>query len=172
MGVPETIWDKIRSGEFGRTDAAIAEVLCSVGRQLALRLDKLIDIQMRAVEEPEPIPLPFGQKEPYTPIGRLVELMRLDLASYPRNHATVPVTNAGVIMISNPLPYTIPLMVTNLDNAQFLYYGSAPAAITNSPMIPPEQGLKILLSPESDLYGIVAGADINVAISDLDLPTI
>ena len=43
MALPETLWDKIRRGEFGQTDAAIAEVLCSVGRQLAFRLDKLID---------------------------------------------------------------------------------------------------------------------------------
>jgi hypothetical protein len=170
MGLPETLWDKIRRGEFPQTDAAIAEVLCSVGRQLAFRLDKLIDIWEHPPEEPE-APL-YGPGGAYTPIGRLVELMRLDLASYPRNHAVVVVTNAGVSMIANPLPYSIPVMVTNLDNAQFLYYGSPPAAINTSPIIDPEQSMKILVSPESDLYGIVAGADINVAISNLDLPTI
>lgn len=173
MGLPVNIWEKIRRGEYPQTDAGLAEVICSVGRQLAFRLEKLIDVLESGPEEPEEGILPIsGPGVAYTPIGRMVELMRLDLASYPRDHSVMIVENTGTLLVTNSLSYSIPLLITNLDNAQLLYYGASPAAITNAPVIEPESSKKIILSPNRDLRGIVAGADINVAISNLDLPTV
>lgn len=172
MGKPElTVWDRMKRGDYSQTDGAILEVVCSVGRQLAYRLEKLIDVLERAPDE-EGLGPTTGPGAQYTPVGRMVELMRLQLASYPRNHSIQVVTNAGDLIISNPLSYSIPVLITNQDNAQILWYGSAPATIINAPRIQPEASKKIILSPSSDLYGIVAGANITVAISNLDLPTV
>jgi len=170
IGLKDDVWEKLRRGEFSQTDGQILEVMCSVGRQLAYRLEKLIDVIERGPEDGI-APL-FGPGAVATSMGRMIELMRLSMASYPRNHATIPVTAAGVVMISNPHPYSIPVMITNLDNAQFLYYGSSPASILTAPLIDPEAKEKIILSPNSDLYGIVAGAAIAVAVSVLDLPIV
>lgn len=170
MGLRDDVWEKFRRGELPETDATILEVMCSVGRQLAYRLEKLIDVIERGPDDG--IATLFGPGAVATPIGQMIQLMRLSMASYPRNHATVSVTAAGIVMISNPHPYTIPVMITNLDNAQFLFYGSSPASILTSPLIDPESKEKINVSPNSDLYGIVAGAAINVAVSLLDLPTV
>lgn len=171
MSLPNNdVWERLRHGELPETDATILEVMCSVGRQLAYRLEKLIDVIERGPDDGL-APL-FGPGAVTTPIGQMIQLMRLSMASYPRNHATVAVTNAGIVMISNPHPYSIPVMITNLDNAQFLYYGSSPASVLTAPLIDPESKQKIVLSPNSDLYGIVAGAAIAVAVSVLDLPTV
>lgn len=170
IGLKDDVWERLRRGELPQTDGQILEVMCAIGRQLAYRLEKLIDVIERGPEDGI-APL-FGPGAVATPIGQMIQLMRLSMASFPRNHQTVSVTNAGIVMISNPHPYTIPVMITNLDNAQFLFYGSAPASILTSPLIDPEAKEKINLSPNSDLYGIVAGAAINVAVSVLDLPIV
>jgi len=169
MGLPDNIWARIKRGDYSETDAGILEVICSVGRQLAYRLEKLIDVLERGPEEPV---IPIAGPGAYTPMGRLIAFMRLDLASYPRDHSVVAVTNAGSLIVSNPLFHSIPILITNLSNAQFLYYGSSSVAITNGPIIDPETSHKILLSPSADLYGIVLGANINVAVSNLDIPTV
>lgn len=166
------IWERIRKGQFPITDASILEVVCSVGRQLGYRLEVLIETLQRGAEPDMEAPL-SGPGGAYTPITRMVELMRLDLASHPRDHQLRTVTNAGGSKImSNTTTYSIPILVTNQDNAQKLYYGSATATITNAPIIEPESSLKIILSPNSDLYGIVVGADITVSVSNLDLPMV
>jgi len=118
--IKDDVWERLRRGEFPQTDGQILEVMCAVGRQLAYRLEKLIDVIERGPDDG--IAPMFGPGAAATPIGQMIQLMRLSMASYPRNHTTVTVTAAGIVMISNPHPYTIPVMVTNLDNAQFLYY--------------------------------------------------
>ncbi len=170
MSLPKNVWEEMRRGNFPQTEAGILEVICSVGRQLGYRLEKLIDVLERG---PEDLKAPLsGPGAAYTPIGRLVELMRLDLASYPRDHQVRTITNSGVKIMSNSLTYSIPILVTNEDNAQKLWYGSAPAAMTNAPIIEPEASKKIILSPNADLYGIVQGADISVGVSHLALPMV
>ena len=169
MGLPPKIWERIRSGQFPDTDAGIVEALCSIGRQLAYRLEKLIDVLERGPEEPD---LPLSGPSSAVSIARLVELMRLDLASYPIDHTTIAVTSSGVLLATNALPHSIPLMITNLSNADILYYGDSRATIANAPIIDPETSKKILLSPNSDLFGIVSGASISVAVSQLDRPTV
>jgi len=68
----------------------------------------------------------------------------------------------------------MPVLVTNLDNAQFLYYGSGTVAVlSNAPFIPPETPMKLLIPPSQDLYVVVAGpANVTVAISNLALPVV
>lgn len=170
MGLPPDLWEKIKRGDFASTDATILEVICSVGRQLAYRLEKLIDVLERGPEEPPLVTVTPGLA--MTPEERLVALMRLSVASYPKDHRIVAVTNAGDLIATNPLPYSIPILVTNLDNAQFLFYGTAISTVLNSPPIDPESKEKIVLSPNSDLFGIVIGAAISVAVSNLDLPVV
>jgi hypothetical protein len=168
MGIPENIWTKMRRGEYPETDATILEVVCSVGRQLAYRLEKLIDLLERGPEEPPLVTVTTTEQQQQ----QLLALMRLVAASYPRDHRIVAVTAAGNLIATNPLPYSIPILVTNLDNAQFLFYGTSASTVLNSPMIDPESKEKIMLSPNSDLFGIVVGAAISVAVSNLDLPTV
>lgn len=171
MGLTPDVWEKIRSGDFAGIDATLIEVICSVGRQLAYRLEKLIDVLERG-PEPDVTVTPTITGLAATPEERLVALMRLAVASYPKDHRVVVVTNAGVLLATNPLPYSIPILVTNLDNAQLLFWGTTISTVLNSPIIDPESSEKITLSPYSDLFGTVIGAAINVAVSNLDLPTV
>lgn len=171
MGLPPNVLDEMRRGSFPQVDPTMMEMLCSSFRQIAHRLDKLIDVLERGAEEEE-VDLIFGPGGARTPIGRMLELMRLDLASYPRDHQIQTVTNTGDRIMSNSQAYSIPILVTNEDNAQLLYYGSSHASTLNAPIIEPESSKKIILTPSADLYGIVIGANITVAISNLDLPTV
>lgn len=165
---------RIGGGNWPDMGTSEAEVICAVGRQLAYRLDKLIDLIERG-EEREALIAPIsGPGAAHTPIGRLVELQRLELANFPKDHRTVSVGTTRVALASNPYSYTIPILVTNLDNAQFLYYGSGPVnATNNSPMIDPEESMKLYLNPEQDLYVVVAGpGNVTVAVSNLALPVV
>ena len=166
----EEIWEQIRRGEFPSTGATLEEVICSVGRQLAVRIDKLIDVIERA---PEGI-LPIGA--PGLAIGanaQMVALLRLLAASFPRDHQVVAVTVAVTPLIVNPNPYAIPVLITNLDNAQLLHYGSALTITLQTPIIDTERSEKILVSANATLYGLVVGpAAIAVGVSNLDLPIV
>ena len=80
----DDILTQIQRGNFPSIGASQTEVLCSVARQLAFRLDKLIDVIERGEleEEEEELLAPVsGPGVAYTPIGRMVELMRLELAN-------------------------------------------------------------------------------------------
>ncbi len=167
----DDILAQIGRGNWPSTGPGQMEVICSVARQLAWRLDKLIDVIERGVEEEEP---PAPSAAPYTPMGRLAELIRLDLANFPKDHRTEAVGILPVILASNPYAYTRPVLVTNLDNALFLYYGTATLAVlTNAPFIPPETAYKLLIPPSQDLYVVGPGpANITVAISNLALPVV
>ena len=171
MSIPDNVFKEIRRGNFPQTNPTMLEVVCSSFRQIAFRLDKLIDVLERGPDAEALAPI-TGPGQAYTPITRMVEMMRLDLASYPRDHQIRVIPNTGDKIMSNPLPYSIPILVTNQDNAQKLYYGASTATMTNAPIIEPEASKKIILSPNADLYGVVIGADITVAISNLDLPMV
>lgn len=164
------LWEQIRRGDFPQAGTTIEEVICSVGRQLAVRIDKLIDVIERA---PEGI-LPIGA--PGLAIGanaQTVALLRLLAASYPRDHQVVMVTVAVTPLIVNPNAFAIPVLITNLDNAQLLHYGSAATITLQTPIIQTETSEKVLVSANGTLYGIVVGpAAVAVAISNLDLPIV
>jgi len=102
----DDILTQIERGNWPSTGASQTEVFCSVARQLAYRLDKLIDVIERGeLEEEEELLAPVsGPGVAYTPIGRMVELMRLELANFPRDHRTETVGIARIVLTSNPTP--------------------------------------------------------------------
>jgi hypothetical protein len=165
------LWEQIQRGEFPSTGATEREVICAVGRQLANRLDKLIDVIQRAPEGIVPIGAPGLA---ITPMGQLIALMRLVTASFPRDNQILPVTTVATPLITNPNIFDIPVLVTNLDNAQLLHYGGSAATTTvQSPIIDTETTEKILVSANRTLFGIVVGPGaINVGISNLDMPIV
>ena len=167
----DSIWEQIRRGEFPQAGTTIEEVICSVGRQLAVRIDKLIDVIQSA---PEGI-LPVGAAGlAITPMAQLIALMRLVQASYPRDLQVQTVGIApATILIVNPNPYAIPVLVTNLDNAQLLHYGSTATMTVQSPILDTERSERVLVSANRTLFGVVAGpGNIQVGISNLDLPIV
>jgi len=164
------IWEKIRRGNYPETSATLEEVLCSVGRQLGFRLEKIIDLLEKAGIEIPPLGAPGYV---ITPTGQMIALLKLLAASYPRDQIIVPVTIAATILVVNANDYDVPVIITNLDAAQLLHYGSAATMTVQSPIIQTESSEKLLVSPGRTLYGIVVGpAAIAVGVSHLDLPTV
>jgi len=164
------IWEQIRRGEYPETSATLEEVLCSVGRQLGLRLEKIIELLDKAGIVIPPIGAPGFA---ITPTGQMIALMRLLAASFPRDLIVVPVTIAATPLVVNPNDHDVAVIITNLDNAQLLHYGSAATMTVQSPIIQTESTEKLLVSASRTLYGIVAGpAAIAVGVSHLDIPIV
>lgn len=148
-----------------------ASSICAVGRQLALRLDKLIHLMSQAEEEPE-ILLPGGGISAAISFATLAELLSLSLASCPRDHQSIPVDTSATKLVENVTDGHVPVLVTNLDNAQDLHWGAATVLVTAGPIIPARTSHKVLVPPNSALYGVVGAASITVAISTLIVPRI
>lgn len=165
---------RIQRGEWPEMGPSEVEVICAAARQIAFRLDKLIDVIERQEIPPELEAPISGPGVAYTPIGRLVELTRLQLANFPKDHRTASIGTSREVLAQNAYSYTIPILVTNLDNAQFLYYGSGTVnASDNSPFIEPQKSMKLYLTPSQDLYVVVAGpGNVTVAVSTLWLPVV
>lgn len=144
--------------------------LCSIGRQLAYRLDQI------AVALGEDI-APGPRVERMAPgvqidLRRLEELFKLYLASYPRDHSEITVTDTRTPLVENKsMQRSAPIIVTNNDHAHLLFYGNSTCGVGKSPVIQPEQSLPINLPKGRTLFGIVAtGLSITVAVSVLELP--
>jgi len=164
------ILEKIRHGEYPETSPTLEEVLCSVGRQLGFRLEKIIDLLENAGIVIPPVGAPGYA---ITPTGQMIALMRLLAASFPRDLIVVNVTIAATPLVVNPNDFDVPVIITNLDNAQLLHYGSAATMTIQSPIIQTETSEKLLVSASRTLYGIVAGpAAIAVGVSHLDIPIV
>lgn len=134
--------------------------LCSIGRQLAFRLDQIAFALGEEVGTREPGP------------GELEELLRLSLASYPRDHSEINVTDTRTPLVENKsMIRAARIIVTNNDHAHLLYYGNSTCGVGKSPVIQPEQSLPITLPRGRTLFGIVgAGLTITVAASVLEQP--
>lgn len=153
-----------------RVDTDIISALCAVNRQLAERIDELIDIIKRTARG-EPIPgvpgapavLPGAQES-------VAGLLRILLASMPRDHQIVTVGTTPTWMAENKSSLDVPVLVTNQDFAQQLRYGTATLTATTGPLIDPETTEKVVIPPNQVLYGLVPAATIDVAISTLFLP--
>lgn len=161
--------DQIRrlQTRLGTVGPDTISTLCTIGRQLAVRIDRLINLW----ERPGGVPVMPGAGPLVTTIG-VAEMMALQLASYPRDHASVTVTNSMTPLVENAGARYIAVMVTNLDNAQRLFYGCGSVGVTSAPFIPGQDKGKIIVPPGEILYGIVSGASINVAVSTLAVPRI
>lgn len=160
MGRPGNQLGRIFSDVEQDTIAA----LCAIGRQLAVRLDKLIEVSQEAQAA-----YVAGGPGVMT-LTELIELLRLDLASFPRDHRQVTVGNTPTLVFENPQNRTIPVLITNQDNAQILHYGQAAVTVTNGPTIGTKESLKVNVSQSSNLYGVVDAGTIEVGVSVLDLP--
>lgn len=144
--------------------------LCAVGRQLAMRLDELIDVSKKAQGMVPGVP---GITIPGVPPGRApewIELMRMLLASFPRDHAAVTVGSTPEPLLQNTSSRPIPVMITNGDEAQVLYWGGATVIVGLSPTIGPQGSMKILVPESTTLYGVVKDGDIQVGVSSLHIP--
>lgn len=143
--------------------------ICEVGFQLALRVDELISVMKEArKDEMEYIP-----GVPGTPAARqvfLTELIGLQVASFPRDHNTVPVLTTITKLVQNSSGRWIAVVVTNLDNAQPVFYGNATLTDTTGPLIAPRTKEKVILPPNETLYGIVDAGSVDVAVSTLARP--
>jgi len=150
-----------------RVDTDMISALCAVNRQLAQRIDELIDITKR-VARGEPIPdgpvIMPGARE------NVADLLRILLASMPRDHQVVTVGTAPTWMAENKSGLDVPVLVTNYDHAQQLRYGTATLTDTSGPVIDPESTEKIVIPPNQTLYGLVPTATISVAVSTRFLP--
>ena len=135
--------------------------LCAIGRQLAIRLDRLIEAisGLRQLQEERQIVT-----------VDMPEILALQLASFPSGHTKVTVAITPTPLIENPTDRWSAVMVTNLDNAQRLYYGNATVWTDNAPFIPGSDCLKIYIPPSETLYGIVEQATIQAGVSNLVIP--
>jgi len=150
------------TGLFPGIDADAVSMFCDTARQMAIKLDIIADL-LRGLK-PDVI---YGAE---MRLAELLELMRLDLASMPRDHGLVSVANTATSLVLNTTGGPQPYIITNLDNAQMLHYGVDSISATTGPIIKPKDSLKIIVQSSEDLKGIVAGANIDVAVSRLYIP--
>lgn len=155
----------------GRVGGGANAAICEVGFQVALRLDELIDLIRQA--EPEGVEYIPGTGIPATPAGRnvfLIELVGLQLASFPRDHNKIAVTTTATPLMQNLSQRWMAVAVTNNGNSQEVRYGTATALADNAPLIPAKTTEKIVIPPNETLYAIVDSGSVDVAISTLATP--
>lgn len=135
--------------------------LCAIGRQLAVRLDRLIEgiYGLRQLQE---------ERQLIT--VDVPEILALQLASFPSDHSSVTVTTAPTILMENPTDRWSAVLIANTDNAQRLYYGIATVTKDSAAFIPSSDCLKIYIPPSETLYGLVEGASITAGVSNLVIP--
>ena len=135
--------------------------LCAIGRQLAVRLDRLIEAisGLRQLQEQRQL---VSVDVP--------EILALQLASFPSGHSKVTVTTTATILMENPTDRWSAVMVANLDNAQRLHYGTGTLGLETAPFIPSSDCLKIYIPPSETLYGLVESASITASVSNLVIP--
>lgn len=144
-----------------RVDTDFISALCAVNRQLAQRIDELISVLTGAA--PEPV---VGQRED------VAGLLRLLLASMPRDHQVVTVGTGPTPIAENTGAFDVPVLLTNFDIAQRLRYGTATLTTTSGPVIDTETTQKVVIPSNQTLYGLVPTATIQVAVSRLYLPRV
>ena len=135
--------------------------LCAMGRQLAVRLDRLVNSISGLAQ---------AQEQAQLISVDVPEILALQLATFPSGHASVEVTTAATLLMDNPTDRWSAVMVSNLDNAQRLHYGIATVWTNNAPFIPAGDCLRIFIPPSEKLYGLVEGASITAGVSNLVIP--
>lgn len=140
-----------------RVDTDMISALCAINRQLAERIDQLIEVTRTAAGD---------RVRGESAAG----LLRILLASMPRDHRVLVVGTSITPLAENRGHLDVPVLVTNYDHAQQLRYGTATLTDTSGPVIDPESTEKIVIPPNETLYGLVPTATIAVAVSTLFLP--
>lgn len=144
-----------------RVDTDVVSALCAVNRQLAMRIDELIDIMKRVA--PAIVPEVATQEN-------IADLLRLLLASMPADHQVVTVGTTPTWLAENFATLGLPVLITNYDVAQKLRYGTSTVMATGGPLIDTEATEKIVIPANQSLYGLVPAATIQVAVSRLVIP--
>lgn len=143
--------------------------LCSIGRQIAYRLDQ---IAVGLGEEIAPGMTVGARPGARMDYRELEELLKMSLASYPRDHSQITVTDTRTRLVENKsMRRAARVIVTNNDGAHLLYYGNSTCGVGKAPVIQPEQSLPITLPRGRTLYGIAdTGLTVLAAVSILELP--
>jgi len=107
-------------------------------------------------------------------LGKLIEYIRLGLASVPITHERVQVVGGEDVpitpVIKNPTGRSIPMMLTNDDNAQLLRWGSDTVTQINGAILSSEKTAIIVVPPDSYIYAIFPMFTSTVSISRLGIP--
>lgn len=150
--------------------------LCEISRQVINRLDMLIEAitgsplrttdALRAIEAGDPL-LMAG-------IATLTEYFRLSLASVPITHEVLQVAGGGLASITpvirNSSERTIPMMLTNDDNAQFVRWGADTLTVLNGAILKDSTSEIIRVLPNSIIYAIFPAFSSTVSVSRLGIP--
>lgn len=146
--------------------------LCSIGRQIAYRLDQIAVALGEDITPGARIDRLTQRPGARMDFAEMEYLLRLYLATYPRDHSEINVTDTRTPLVENKsMSAAAPVIVTNNDHAHILYYGNSTCGVGKAPVIQPEQSLPITLPKGRTLFGIVdTGLTITVAVSVLELP--
>jgi len=144
--------------------------LCEMTRQLAVRLDRLTAVMSQFPAQMIQVLQVAGDLD----LGKLIEYIRLGLASVPITHERVQVVGGEDVpitpVIKNPTGRSIPMMLTNDDNAQLLRWGSDTVTQINGAILSSEKTAIIVVPPDSYIYAIFPMFTSTVSISRLGIP--
>ena len=144
--------------------------LCEMFRQLAVRLDRLTAVMSQFPAQMIQVLQVAGDLD----LGKLIEYIRLGLASVPITHERVQVVGGEDVpitpVIKNPTGRSIPMMLTNDDNAQLLRWGSDTVTQINGAILSSEKTAIIVVPPDSYIYAIFPMFTSTVSISRLGIP--
>lgn len=149
--------------------------LCEISRQLALRLDRLTDVMSQFPARMLQVLESAGQLD----VRELTHYIKMSLASVPTTHETVKVAGGAVPsgapvpitpVIKNPMDNSVPMMITNDDNAQLLFWGASTLTQTNGAILSSQETVIIVVPPNSYVYAIFPMFTGTVSISRLGIP--
>lgn len=149
--------------------------LCEMSRQLAIRLDRLTAVMSQFPAQMIQVLQVAGDLD----LGKLIEYMRLGLASVPMTHERVQVAGgtdgagdpvAITPVIKNPTGRSIPMMLTNDHNAQLLRWGSDTLTQITGAILSSETSVIIVVPPNSYVYAVFPLFTGTVSISRLGIP--
>lgn len=146
--------------------------LCEMTRQVLNRMDALIQaITSIPLTEPEIL----ARGAPITGIDDLlIGYIRLSMASVPVTHEVLQVEGGAAVAITpvirNTSERTIPFMLTNNDNAQFLRWGADTLTVLNGAILKNETSVIITVSANSSIYAVFPVHTSTVSLSRLAIP--
>jgi hypothetical protein len=140
-------------------------------RQVLNRMDALIQaITSIPLTEPEIL----ARGAPITGDDLLIGYIRLSMATVPVTHEVLQVEGGAAVAITpvirNTSERTIPFMLTNNDNAQFLRWGADTLTVLNGAILKNETSVIITVSANSSIYAVFPVHTSTVSLSRLGIP--
>lgn len=146
--------------------------LCNVTRQVLNRLDSLIEA-MTLSPVTAPAILRPGDPVVMQGFGELIRVFKLSMATVPVTHEVVqvPCTPSAITpVIVNPSERTIPMLLTNNDNAQIVRWGAETLTHLNGAILKSEESVIIHVLPGTTIYAIFPLFTGTVSLSRLGIP--